>query len=172
MVALLPRKPENYLTYRQTWQIEMIALHWMGGAPVAEGYDVLERLASIAQYHIDKDWEPIAPGITAGHGIMYHWYIARDGGVWKTRDYEEICWHASGANDISVAICVECTEGQDPTEAQKAALLRLLERERLALKITRSAVRGHGELTEYGNSTACPGGPLTAFLGCYRAGMI
>lgn len=169
----LPRRPENHLSYRSLDAIEFLVIHWDGGARIPETYDPVAYYVNEADYHIRKTWGWANDGQPYyGHGLMYHIKIDRAGRAYLTRNADEVLWHASGANEEGYAICVDCTDGQPPTAAQMATLRKVIERKRLEFKLTHERVRGHGELVEYGNSTACPGEVLLDWLRRYRAGAI
>jgi hypothetical protein len=172
LVGTLPLVPSNGLRFRDLSAIELVAVHWDGGPMIREGYDPPAYYRAEALYHISKNWAKPGEPVAYGSGIMYHDKVSRDGTVYHVREAEEIVWHATDANDIAYAICVDATDGQPPTAVQLASLLKLLEKRRGELKVTRGQVQGHGELTAYGNVTFCPGLDLERFLTQYRAGVL
>jgi hypothetical protein len=153
---LLPRANLANLERRPTAAIELIALHWDGGAPLAEGYSPLAHYVAEALFHIRKNWGGGVPG----HGLMYHYKLARDGRLFWTRDWQDVTWSVMAANRRALNICLDATDGQPPTEAQLAALPHLLDWLAARLPRTAGRVYGHGELLADGNRTSCPGPDL------------
>jgi N-acetyl-anhydromuramyl-L-alanine amidase AmpD len=92
---------------------------------------------------------------------MYHYKIDRQGGIYQTRELTDSVWAVSNANDIAINICVDGDlTKQDPTVAQLKSLKELLHslcNEHPEFPAGQKNVFGHGELTAYQNSTACPG---------------
>lgn len=155
-------KVNRHIVRRKPSQITMIAVHHVGDGRVwSNTYDAFKEYVNEANYHINKDWG----GGYFGNGLQYHYKIARDGKVYRTRDIEEITWHAMNANPIAVAVCLDGDLTlQDPTAAQIDALEELLNELRNWLHIPQGRVFGHGELKQYGNSTQCPGRALSAVI--------
>jgi hypothetical protein len=117
----------------------------------------MKEYANEANYHIKKDWG----GGYYGNGLQYHYKVARDGKIYRTRDVEEVTWHATNANPIAVGICLDGDlTKQKPTEAQLNGLRELLDEICAWLSIPKSKVFGHKELSSYGNFTQCPGSAL------------
>ena len=159
-------EPANQLDTRPISAIDMLAVHWDGGPIIPEGYDPVEYYRTEARFHIRKDWG----GGSFGYGLMYHGKIDRRGRAYLTRPFTHVAWHASLANERSVAVCVDATDGQEANDAQLAALDRVVEEWRGMFGLRRGMVWGHGELTQYDNATTCPGPRLTAYVRAYRKG--
>ena len=51
----------------------------------------------IHQWHIDRGWS----------GIGYHFFVRKDGSVYRGRPENTVGAHASGANSDSIGICAE-----------------------------------------------------------------
>lgn len=75
---------------------------------------------------------------------------------------ELYAWHANRANDISIGLehVNSSTTGWTVSEATmlNGAKLAADICKRYGIKPSRDTIKGHGELTAYGNATACPGG--------------
>lgn len=166
IIALLPTAPWNAHPVRATSRIEMIVAHWDGPRGPVLGYDPLSWYQWEARYHIQKDW---GDG-SRGFGLMYHEVVSRDGRVWLTRPATDIVWAAMGANPISYHTKVDAGADYGPTAEQLATLPRRLDALRERYGVRRDQVFGHGELTQYGNATECPGPALLAALRQYREG--
>lgn len=111
----------------------------------AEGKDF--TTADIKRWHLAEGFSDIG----------YHWVIYRDGSVHKGRDESISGAHCTGHNTISIGVCYigGCTtDGKTPkdtrTEAQKAALLKLLKE--LKTKYSKATIHGHREFA----NKACP----------------
>ncbi len=96
----------------------------------------------IHQWHIDRGW----------FGIGYHFFVRKDGSVYRGRPENTVGAHASGANSDSIGICAE---GKYMTETmpdvQKQSIIELCSY--LMNKYGISTIRKHKEVT----STDCPG---------------
>lgn len=91
-------------------------------------------------------------------GISYHYYIRKDGTIYRGRPLEAIGAHCIDYNAMSVGICAEGNYTTETMpERQKEAIIELC-RELLTI-YPAALIMGHGEL----NATACPGDnyPLT-----------
>lgn len=88
--------------------------------------------------------------------IGYHFFVKRDGTIQKGRDITRSGAHAKGHNSHSIGVCYaggidEQGKPEDNrTEAQKIALLRILET--LTAIYTDTHIIGHSELS----TKACP----------------
>ena len=96
----------------------------------------------INQWHLDNGWV----------GIGYHYYIRKDGSIYRGRPEWAVGAHATGHNDRSIGICCE---GAYMTETMPAAQL-------LSLKaLIRDIMERYGEMPlrrhRDVNSTDCPG---------------
>lgn len=160
--------------------VEYIVVH-CGGETI--GDTPMEQRAYIneaAVYHMRKDWRTPnqkhqAGGPIYGDGLMYHFVVGRDGALYLTRNLSMELWHAHAANAVSLAILLPGDFNQPTTEAQQVMLARLLDQlcgHSPELPARKSDVWGHGELTQFGNSTVCPGGQVVKWLKQYRSGHI
>lgn len=164
VIGSLPVAPWNELIVRPASAIKLLIVHWDGGARIAEDYDPLTYYQWEARYHIAKDWG----GGSYGYGLMYHEVVSRQGEVFITRPPEHVVWAATRANNLGYMIKVDASVGQPPTEAQLRALGARLDARSAAFGLAHAAVWGHGELTQYGNSTSCPGPTLLQYVYNYR----
>lgn len=89
--------------------------------------------------------------------IGYHWVIYRDGSVRQGRPESQMGAHCTGHNALSIGVCYiggVASDGKTPkdtrTEAQKAALLRLLRS--LKAKYPKAKIYGHRDFS----IKACP----------------
>lgn len=86
-------------------------------------------------------------------GIAYHFYIRKDGKVYRGRPIDTIGAHTYGENEHTIGICFEGNfESETMSDAQKQAgaeLVSMLRKEYTSIV----KVSGHKEH----NSTACPG---------------
>ena len=102
-------------------------------------------VTSIHKDHMAKGW----------WGIGYHYYVRKDGSIWKGRDERWVGSHAgssNGYNTHSIGICFEGNfEKESMTDAQVASGRELLDdiERRYSIK----EVLGHNQVA----STACPG---------------
>ncbi len=102
----------------------------------------------IHRWHLANGWA----------GIGYHYFVRKDGSVYRGRPYNTIGAHCQGFNSNSVGICAEGKyETEIMPEAQKNAIIELC-RELLTM-YPGAKIVGHGDL----NATSCPGAnyPLT-----------
>jgi len=150
----LPRNPNgNPRQRRPLSAITGIAVHW-DAEERPDAYNSLARYVAQANYHIQKDW---GNGLR-GDGLMYHFKIDNAGGIFWTRDLEDVLYAVKDGNESHLSICLDCGEGQKPTREQAEALQKLLDE--LCFKhpefpAGQAQVRGHKEVG--GNSTTCPG---------------
>lgn len=160
----LPVAPWNGLTVRGAADIKMLVVHWDGGAPFRPDYEPFAYYEWEARYHIAKDWG----GGAHGYGLAYHECIDRSGKVWLTRPADHVVWAQMSANSISYAVKVDASRGSPPTEPQMVTLRARLRDLRWRFGMADAAVRGHGELIEFGNQTECPGLDLLALVRALR----
>lgn len=96
----------------------------------------------INQWHLDRGWS----------GIGYHFFVRKDGSIYRGRPENTVGAHASGANSDSIGICAE---GKYMTEtmpdAQKQSIIELCSY--LLNKYGISTIQRHKDVT----STDCPG---------------
>ena len=107
------------------------------------GVTALQSVETIHNYHKNTNgWA----------GIGYHFYVRKDGSIYKGRDVEYVGAHASGSNSDSIGICCEGDfEQEEMNEIQKNSLKDLIIY--LKDKYNISIVQGHKEVC----STDCPG---------------
>lgn len=85
-------------------------------------------------------------------GIGYHFYIRKDGTIYKGRPEEAIGAHIKGQNKNTIGICLEGNlEQENPTEEEIEALEKLSTY--LIIKYNIYGVQGHGDTYD----TLCPG---------------
>ena len=85
-------------------------------------------------------------------GIGYHFYVRKDGKVYRGRPENWVGAHTSGHNSTKLGICAEGNfEKEKMSVAQKNAIIELLEY--LRGKYGNQKVYGHRDL----DATACPG---------------
>lgn len=93
-------------------------------------------------------------------GIGYHFYIDKQGVIWRGRPEEMSGSHALDYNFVSLGICLSGNfETEQPTDNQLKKLSELLQY--LKNKYGNVQVVGHRDL----NATACPGKNLYSKLG-------
>ena len=96
----------------------------------------------IHRWHRDKSWS----------GIGYHFFIRKDGSIYKGRPIDTIGAHCLNQNSDSIGICLEgCLSQEKPTQAQINSMKELL----TYLKgiYGNIPVKGHKEFM----ATDCPG---------------
>lgn len=112
---------------------DTIVLHHRAGNGDVEGIDRL---------HKGNGWTCIG----------YHFYVRKDGSVYRGRQEDTIGAHAYGANSTSIGICAEGNfENEIMPDVQKGALKELVAYIKEKYNITR--VIKHNNV----NATACPG---------------
>ncbi len=165
--ASLPRR-QRVVGLRELSEIGLVVVH-CDGRDREPGDDDLAVLKEHAQFHIDKNWGSTAQP-AYGDGLMYHFAVTSRA-IYETRDLHEVTWHARGANRSGLAIVLPCGFDQAPTAGQIRNLLALLDwliNGRDDLQLEYKDVWGHGELTQYGNDTPCPGASLREWVQNYR----
>ena len=128
-------------------RIDKIILH-CSATPEGEDYSVEQ----IRRMHL-------ARGFT---DIGYHWYIGRDGTVYKGRDESKTGAHTTGQNSHSIGVCYcggcpprsvmnWANQGKDTrTPEQRAAIIRLCKE--LKGRYPAATIHGHNEFA----NKACP----------------
>lgn len=97
---------------------------------------------SIDRLHKDKDWTCIG----------YHFYIRKDGSVYRGRPEDKIGAHATNHNSKSIGVCFEGNfENEKMSESQKQAGIEVVKYLKEKYKITK--VLKHSDVCK----TACPG---------------
>lgn len=115
--------------------IEGIVLHH-------SGVKVLQSVEIIHNYHKNKGWA----------GIGYHFYVRKDGSVYRGRPENMAGAHCPGVNSISLGICAEGDFEQEiMNDVQKNAIVELIKDIKLRYNI--KWIKGHREIL----STDCPG---------------
>lgn len=100
-------------------------------------------------------------------GIGYHFYIDKQGIIWRGRPEEMSGSHALDYNFVSLGICLSGNfETEQPTDNQLKSLSELIQH--LKQKYGNVQVVGHRDL----NATACPGKNLYSKLGSVIANSI
>lgn len=114
------------------------------------GERVLQSVETIHDYYLHR----VDPGGVTYIGIAYHYYVRKDGSVWKGREEWALGGHAGAvANPISIGICFEGDYETEPAmpaaqlDAGKALVGDLLGR------YGALAVKRHSDYM----STDCPG---------------
>lgn len=117
-----------------------------------------ETVEQIHNFHINNNgWA----------GIGYHFYIRKDGTIYRGRPEKYIGAHCENYNSVSLGICCEGNfEIEQPTEKQLTSLSELIQY--LKKKYGNIQVVGHKDL----NATACPGKNLYSKLGSVIANAI
>ena len=102
-----------------------------------------ETVEQIHNFHINNNgWA----------GIGYHFYIRKDGTIYKGRDEKYAGAHCENYNSVSLGICLEGNfEIEKPTEKQIQSVTDLVKY--LRKKYGDFKLVGHRDL----NATACPG---------------
>lgn len=114
--------------------IDMIVLHHANATNCT--------VEDIHRWHLANGWS----------GFGYHYFVNKNGLIFKGRPDDTIGSHAKGFNSTSIGICFEGNfEKEMPTQAQIEAGLELVEY--LKIKYNINNIKGHGELM----ATACPG---------------
>jgi len=126
----------------------------------------MRKITKIVVHHtgVDTSIEKLRASVQRrGYSdIPYHFVITADGAVHATRPLERMGAHCKGHNADSIGIALMGNlDKTPPTEAQIAALVRLLDDLRNKFPVP---VFGHGDL----RPTACPGRYLRPVLSTIR----
>lgn len=107
------------------------------------GVSVLQSVEVIHNYHKNTNkWA----------GIGYHFYVRKDGSIYRGRPEEMIGAHAYGANSDSIGICAEGNFNEETmSEVQKKAIRELVVYLKEKYNITK--VQRHSDTI----ATTCPG---------------
>lgn len=96
----------------------------------------------INRWHLNNGWT----------GIGYHYFVRKDGTIYRGRPENAIGAHAVGANTNSIGICAEGRYNVETMpEAQKNAIKELIAD--IKSRYGNLAVKGHKEVS----NTSCPG---------------
>ena len=116
-------------------EVEGIALH-------NSGVSVLQSIEVIHNYHKNKGWA----------GIGYHYYVRKDGSVYRGRPENMAGAHCPGVNSTSIGICAEGNFNEETmSEVQKQAIIELVKDIKSRYNI--KWIKGHREIL----ATSCPG---------------
>ena len=96
----------------------------------------------INDWHLNNGWT----------GIGYHYYIRKDGSVYRGRPEWALGAHAVGHNDCSIGICCEGAYMTETMPAAQLASLKALLRD-IMERYGTMPIRRHRDV----NSTSCPG---------------
>ena len=146
-------------------KITEIDWKWKSGLSVRAktDYVVLHHAAAVAcsPYQVDS-WHKA----NGWSGIGYHYFIRKDGTIYRGRPEWSTGAHASGKNNESIGVCVEGNYDveyimpDDQKEAVKAVLADIKKR------YPNTTVKGHKDV----GATGCPGKyyPLSEMMTFYR----
>ena len=96
----------------------------------------------IHKWHLNNGWA----------GIGYHFFVRKDGSIYRGRPEDTLGSHAKGANSDSIGICAEGSYmSETMPEAQKQAIKELVAHLKSKYGITK--IQRHKDVT----STDCPG---------------
>lgn len=145
----------------------LVTVHHEGSTPflAEDERATIGAIRSIQRDHQDRQgWVDIA----------YHLVVDRAGRVWEARPLRWIGAHAGtlGTNRSNIGILVLGNfDEQELPEAQRAALLDLIERIRERWSLDRAAVRTHNEVRASAGEggTSCPGKNLQRAIEDYRS---
>ena len=116
-------------------EVEGIVLH-------NSGVTVLQSVETIHNYHKNKGWA----------GIGYHYYVRKDGSVYRGRPENMAGAHCPSVNSTSIGICAEGNFNEESmSEVQKQAIIDLIKDIKSRHNI--KWIRGHREIL----ATSCPG---------------
>lgn len=100
------------------------------------------RVETINQWHNGNGW----------NGIGYHYYVRKDGGIYRGRPEWALGSHAQGSNDRSIGICCEGDYMVETMPAAQLASVKALLRDIMG-RYGKLALRRHKDVC----STDCPG---------------
>lgn len=98
---------------------------------------------TINRWHLDRGWT----------GIGYHYYIRKDGKVYRGRPEWAVGAHAVGHNSVSIGICCEGAYMTETMPQAQLEALKALIRDVQGRYGNRLALKRHKDV----NSTDCPG---------------
>ena len=95
-----------------------VIMHHTGGTDINPLADTSHHTAEdVEQWHLSKGWD----------GIGYHYFIEKDGDVWRGRPEHRNGAHCIGKNTESIGICLAGNfDATMPTQAQTSSLRQLL----------------------------------------------
>ena len=99
-------------------------------------------IQDVHRWHLGNGWI----------GCGYHYFVRKDGSIWRGRDEDAVGAHSSGYNDVSIGICAEGDfEQETMPDVQKQAIIELVRW--IASRYPNIAIKKHKDL----NATLCPG---------------
>ena len=127
---------------------------WRGGLSVRKKtqYIALHHAAvkecsaeDIDRWHKEQGWS----------GIGYHFFVRKDGSIYRGRPLWAMGAHVTGKNDVSIGICAEGDYSKEAAmpQSQKCAIAELLTYLK-AYHYPNAKIVGHREI----GASACPGG--------------
>jgi N-acetyl-anhydromuramyl-L-alanine amidase AmpD len=134
-------------TFKKRKSTSLIVLHHAAASTASAD--------KVHEWHLARGWT----------GIGYHYYVRKDGSVYRGRPEDTVGAHEPAANEISVAICFEGNFETDVmSSAQYGAGEKLIKDVLTRYPIT--AIKGHRDFA----ATACPGKnfPLGKFAASVR----
>ena len=121
--------------YNKMQEVEGIVLH-------NSGVTVLQSVETIHNYHKNKGWA----------GIGYHYYVRKDGSVYRGRPESMAGAHCPSVNSTSIGICAEGNFNEEiMTEVQKQSIIDLIKDIKSRHNI--KWIKGHRDIL----ATSCPG---------------
>ena len=96
--------------YNQMKEVEGVMLH-------NSGVSILQSVEVIHNYHKSKGWA----------GIGYHYYVRKDGSIYRGRLENMAGAHCPGVNSTSIGICAEGNFNEETmSDVQKQAIVELI----------------------------------------------
>jgi hypothetical protein len=123
-MATNPQSPWYPWRRRQLSEINTVFVHHSAGALSSD----IATVKAIARYHV-------APDGKNRPGICYSYVIGADGTIWQTSDLENVVFgqgsasHPGDENWWGIAVCLlgRFIDGREPTDAQMASLVALID---------------------------------------------
>ena len=135
MVNIIDANLQFNSNYSKMKTVEGILLHH-------SGVTVLQTVETIHNYHKNKGWA----------GIGYHYYVRKDGSIYKGRPETMAGAHCPGVNSTSIGICAEGDFNTETmSDVQKQAIIDLIADIKSRHNIT--YIKGHRDIL----ATSCPG---------------
>ena len=135
MINIIDTNLQFNSNYSKMKNVEGILLHH-------SGVTVLQTVEVIHNYHKNKGWA----------GIGYHYYVRKDGSIYKGRPETMAGAHCPGVNSTSIGICAEGDFNTETmSDVQKQAIIDLIADIKSRYNIT--YVKGHRDIL----ATSCPG---------------
>jgi len=126
-----------------------------------EYVNALQLIRLYSYYYSKPDFDEYGKPIYSGHYyqgkqtfICYHWMIFEDGTAEHINKDESLVWHAAGANNDSISICLvgDFSDGSRPSKVQLERGRNLIQQ--YNNKYGELSIFGHGEVTP---GRDCPG---------------